>query len=149
MAQAQAEPEEKPEEEPQEKFEPKGAMVTSVTTNTSCSSSSNGGGSNNGVSFKFNAHAQEFVPRSHTQIPISGYYYPCFHYLGGAPAAGSSDWFLVGDQERAACLISNPNISIPHCSSKNVLTDDLRVKIIKQVPFLISLSYLLIHQVQE
>ncbi|KAH1072291.1 hypothetical protein J1N35_024619 [Gossypium stocksii] len=138
MAQAQAEAEEKPEE-PQEKFEAKGAMVTSVTTNTSCSSSSNGGGSNNGVSFKFNAHAQEFVPRSHTQIPISGYYYPCFHYLGGAAAAaGSSDWFLVGDQERAACLISNPNISIPHCSSKNVLTDDLRVKIIKQVEYQLS-----------
>jgi La-related protein 7 len=28
-------------------------------------------------SFKFNVQAPEFVPRSHSQIPISGYYYSC------------------------------------------------------------------------
>ncbi|XP_017632446.2 la-related protein 6C [Gossypium arboreum] len=98
---------------------------------TSCSS---GNGNGNGVTFKFNAHAPEFVPKSHTQMPISGYYYPCFHYLGGA-AAAASDWFFLGEQEPSAYLSSNPNLSIPNCSSKNVLTDDLRQKIIKQVEY--------------
>ena len=124
---AQAEHEEKPKEEPQEKFQMKD--VKAAKTTISCSSGSSSGSSNS-VTFKFNAHAQEFVPKSHTQTPISGYYYPCFHYPGGAPG---SDWFFVGDQEPAAYLISNPNLSIPNCSSKNVLTDDLRQKIIKQV----------------
>ncbi|XP_022726602.1 la-related protein 6C-like [Durio zibethinus] len=126
---AQAQPEEKPKEIPQEKFQMKNAMEAKVTTSCSSGSSS---GSSNSVTFKFNAHAPEFVPRSQTQMPISGYYYPCFHYIGGA---AGSDWFFVGDQEPAAYLISNPNLSIPNCSSKNVLTDDLRQKIIKQVEY--------------
>ncbi|XVF45191.1 hypothetical protein PTKIN_Ptkin02bG0185200 [Pterospermum kingtungense] len=135
---AQAQPVENPKEEeerqPQEKFQLKDAMAAAKTT-VSCSrsGSGSGGGSSNSVTFKFNAHAPEFVPRSHTQMPISGYYYPCFHYLGGA--ASGSDWFFVGDQEPAAYLISNPNLSIPNCSSKNVLTNDLRQKIIKQVEY--------------
>ncbi|XWS67989.1 hypothetical protein CRYUN_Cryun04dG0051700 [Craigia yunnanensis] len=127
---AQAEHEEKLKEEPQEKFQD----VEAAKTNTSCSSGSSSGSSNS-VTFKFNAHAPEFVPRSHTQMPISGYYYPCFHYLGGAPG---SDWFFVGDQEPDAYLISNPILSIPNCSSNNVLTDDLRQKIIKQVEYQLS-----------
>ncbi|XP_022762323.1 la-related protein 6C-like [Durio zibethinus] len=127
---AQTKPEEKPKEEPQENFQMKDAMAAAKTT-TNCSSGSSSG-SSNGVTFKFNAHAPEFVPRSHTQMPISGYYYPCFHYLGGA---AGSDWFFVGDQEPAAYLISNPNLSISNCSSKNLLTDDLRQKIIKQVEY--------------
>ncbi|XWS54841.1 hypothetical protein CRYUN_Cryun10bG0124100 [Craigia yunnanensis] len=105
--------------------------MAAAKTATSCISGSSSGNSN-GVTFKFNAHAQEFLPRSHTQTPISGYYYPCFHYLRGPPG---SDWLFVGDQEPAAYLISNPNLSIPNCSSKNVLTDDLRQKIIKQVEY--------------
>ena len=106
--------------------------MAAAKTATSCISGGSSSGNSNGVTFKFNAHAQEFVTKSHTQTPISGYYYPCFHYLGGAPG---SDWFIVGNQEPAAYLISNPNLSIPNCSSKNVLTDDLRQKIIKQVFF--------------
>lgn len=93
------------------------------------------------VSFKFNAQAPEFLPRSHTtatQMPISGYFYPYFDYLG-ATAAGGSDWFCVGNQDHAAYLISNnPNLAaMPNCSIKNsdVLTDDLRKKIIKQVEY--------------
>ncbi|KAG6777775.1 hypothetical protein POTOM_017606 [Populus tomentosa] len=98
------------------------------------------------VSFKFNAQAPEFVPRSHTntnQLPISGYFYPCFHYFGStAGAAGGSDWIFVGEQDHAvAYLISNnPNHAMSNCPSKNrgVLTDDLREKIIKQVEYQLS-----------
>uniref|UniRef100_A0A3N7FP65 HTH La-type RNA-binding domain-containing protein n=1 Tax=Populus trichocarpa TaxID=3694 RepID=A0A3N7FP65_POPTR len=93
------------------------------------------------VSFKFNAQAPEFLPRSHTaatQMPISGYFYPYFNYLG-ATAAGGSDWFFVGNQDHAAYLISNdPNLAaMPNGPTKNsdVLTDDLRKKIIKQVEY--------------
>ncbi|KAG4160090.1 hypothetical protein ERO13_D02G212100v2 [Gossypium hirsutum] len=143
---AQIQPEEKLKEEPQTITMISSTKPTSSCNNnaismaaakqgTSCSSGNgNGNGNGNGVTFKFNAHAPEFVPKSHTQMPISGYYYPCFHYLGGA-AAAASDWFFLGEQEPSAYLSSNPNISIPNCSSKNVLTDDLRQKIIKQVEY--------------
>ncbi|KAE8735946.1 La-related protein 6C [Hibiscus syriacus] len=155
MAQAQAE--EKPDEEPHDRFQMKDHQSISMAPakpTTSCSSpismaaakqtmgcgSGTTSGSNNngnGVAFKFNAHAPEFVPKSHTQIPISGYYYPCFHYLGGGggAAAAASDWFFLGDQEPSTYLNSNPSLSIPNCSSKTVLTDDLRQKIIKQVEY--------------
>ncbi|KAE8728971.1 Peroxidase superfamily protein [Hibiscus syriacus] len=128
---AQAQPEENPGKEAQENIETKDAMALTVKTNAICSSSST-----SGVSFKFIAYAPEFVPRSQTQVPIpASYYYPCFHYIGGSgadAAAGSSDWFFVDDQDRSTCSISNPN---PHCSSKNVPADDLRMKIVKQVEY--------------
>lgn len=151
MAQIQAE--EKLKEEPQTITIASSAKPTSSCNNnnaipmaaakqgTSCSSGGSGNGNGNGVTFKFNAHAPEFVPKSHTQMPISGYYYPCFHYLGGA-AAAASDWFFLGEQEPSAYLSSNPNLSIPNCSSKNVLTDDLRQKIIKQVYLLSAFVFL-------
>ncbi|RYR34531.1 hypothetical protein HN873_032478 [Arachis hypogaea] len=88
--------------------------------------------------FKFNAQAPEFVPRSHTQVPISGYFYPCFQILGGS---SDSDWFYVGEHDPAACLIPAAATSaiaaapIPNCSNKNVLTPDLQQKIIKQVEY--------------
>ncbi|KAK8475985.1 hypothetical protein V6N11_063423, partial [Hibiscus sabdariffa] len=47
------------------------------------------------------------------------------------------DWFFVGEQEPAAAaayFIPNPNFSIP----KNVLSHDLRLKIIKQVEYMFS-----------
>ncbi|KAK7400835.1 hypothetical protein VNO78_12142 [Psophocarpus tetragonolobus] len=81
-------------------------------------------------SFKFNAQAPEFVPRSHTQMPISGYFYPCFQILGGS---AESDWFFVGEQD-PSCLIPTANVAIPN-SSKNVLTPDLQQKIVKQVEY--------------
>lgn len=100
----------------------------------------------NGVSFKFNAQAPEFVPRSHTQLPVSGYFYPCFNFLGGTGTG--SDWLYVGDQE-TAYLISNPNVTSPD-RFRTILTDDLKEKIIKQVidsdnflPFLAVLYYFL------
>ncbi|KAD4179209.1 hypothetical protein E3N88_27800 [Mikania micrantha] len=55
----------------------------------------------NSNSFKFNAHAPEFVPSSHTQIPVSGYFYPCFNYVG-VGGNDVSDWVYVGggDQDQ-------------------------------------------------
>ncbi|XP_059647750.1 la-related protein 6C [Cornus florida] len=81
-------------------------------------------------SFKFNAQAPEFVPRSQAQAPVSGYFYPCFHFLGGS---GGSDWIYVGDQEPIQ-LISGASATSPEYS-KNVLTDDTQHKIIKQVEY--------------
>jgi len=96
-------------------------------------------------SFKFNAQAPEFVPRSQSQMPISGYFYPCFQILGGC---GDSDWFFVGDQD-PSCLIPTASVALPN-SSKNILTPDLQQKIVKQVPpsdqnpfFIQSLSWIL------
>ncbi|CAK8577548.1 unnamed protein product [Lathyrus sativus] len=81
-------------------------------------------------SFKFNVQAPEFVPRSQSQIPISGYYYPCFQIIGGS---GESDWFYVGDQD-PSCLIANSSVP-PPSSPKNVLNPDLQQKIVKQVEY--------------
>ncbi|KVH93263.1 la-related protein 6C [Cynara cardunculus var. scolymus] len=89
-------------------------------------------------SFKFNAQAPEFVPSSRTQSPVSGYFYPYFNYLGmgGNDGSGSGDWIYAGagDQDQQMHLFTNPNVLIPNYS-KNVLTDDLQQKIIKQVEY--------------
>lgn len=89
--------------------------------------------------FKFNAQAQEFVPTSQTQMPISGYFYPCFHLLGGS-AAAAPEWVYVGDHDPSSYFISNPTTAHPNCS-KNVLSDDLHNKIIKQVLFFLLLVF--------
>ncbi|XP_071729975.1 la-related protein 6C [Rutidosis leptorrhynchoides] len=100
----------------------------------------------NSNSFQFNAHAPEFVPSSHTQIPVSGYFYPCFNYvgLGMGPndSVGPVDWVYVagggvgvgGDQDHQVQFFSNPEVVTP-TYSRNVLTDDLQQKIIKQVEY--------------
>ncbi|KAD4179187.1 hypothetical protein E3N88_27778 [Mikania micrantha] len=89
----------------------------------------------NSNSFKFNAHAPEFVPSSHTQIPVSGYFYPCFNYVG-VDGNDVSDWVYVGggDQDQQVQFFSNPDVVIP-TYSKNVLTEDLQQKIVKQVEY--------------
>ncbi|KAB2636502.1 la-related protein 6C-like [Pyrus ussuriensis x Pyrus communis] len=75
-------------------------------------------------SFKFNAQAPEFVPRSHAPMPISGYFNPCFHFLRDT---ASPDWFYVEDQELHPYLISNnPNINPLSNRSKNTIPDDLQ-----------------------
>ncbi|KAK6946156.1 Ataxin-2, C-terminal [Dillenia turbinata] len=82
--------------------------------------------------FKLNAQAPEFVPRSQTQMPISSYFYPCFHFLSGNN--GGSEWIYLGGQDQFQ-LISDPSFSvIPDCS-KNFLTNDLRQKIIRQAEY--------------
>ncbi|KAG5526508.1 hypothetical protein RHGRI_032698 [Rhododendron griersonianum] len=110
---AQARREEKPQE-----------MHMKDTTFTTSSSGS----------FKFNAQAPEFVPQTHPQVPVSGYFYPYYHLLDGS--TGGPDWFYVGDQDPISFLSSST--ATPSYSSKNVLTDDLRRKIIKQVEYQLS-----------
>ena len=85
--------------------------------------------SNGDLSFKFNAQAPEFFPRSQTQMPVTGYFHPYFHFLGGAPA--TSDWFFIGDQE-PTYLIPNPTIPLPNFS-KSPRSDDIHQKLVKQV----------------
>ncbi|KAK7252058.1 hypothetical protein RIF29_35763 [Crotalaria pallida] len=88
----------------------------------------------NSNSFKFNAQAPEFVPRSHTQMPVTGYFYPCFQILGGN--AADSDWFYVGDTDPTTCLIPAHNLPLPNSSKNaNSLTHDLQQKIVKQVEY--------------
>ncbi|XP_010507427.1 PREDICTED: la-related protein 6C [Camelina sativa] len=145
--------------------------VASVAKETTEKKLLDGGGGSSGAqatSFKFNAQAPEFVPRSHTTAPapqvspISGYFYPCFHYNGGCiggcgggggtgVGAQSSDWIYVGGGDptaqhqhvhdpAAAFYIPNPAVQFPvnqnsSSSSKNLLSDDLRLKIVKQVEY--------------
>ncbi|KAF5787029.1 putative lupus La protein [Helianthus annuus] len=90
-------------------------------------------------SFKFNAQAPEFVPSSRTpQSPVSGYFYPCFGYMGmgGNDGSGSGDWIYAaaGDQDQQMHVFASPNVMLTNCS-KNVLTQDLQQKIIKQVEY--------------
>ncbi|CAN8258815.1 unnamed protein product [Cochlearia groenlandica] len=136
-----------------------------------------GGGSSGGQvssSFKFNAQAPEFVPRSHTTAPttpqvspISGYFYPCFNYNGGCSSDGftgvdsqssSSDWIFVGGGggdlaqnhqhihdpavTAAAFYIPTPTVqfsanqnSSSSSPSRDLISDDLRLKIVKQVEY--------------
>ncbi|KAK9074027.1 hypothetical protein SSX86_006622 [Deinandra increscens subsp. villosa] len=95
----------------------------------------------NSSSFKFNARAPEFVPSSHTQIPISGYFYPCYNYMvvGGNDGSVSPDWVYVGgggggEQDQQEAFFSSLDVVHPNCS-KNVLTEDLQQKIVKQVEY--------------
>ncbi|KAL5984925.1 hypothetical protein ACLOJK_038761 [Asimina triloba] len=81
------------------------------------------------ASFKFNAQAPEFVPRAQAQMPVPGYLYPCFHFIGSS----GSDWFYVGGQEPIQ-LFANSNVA-GHDSSKNILSNDLKQKIIKQAEY--------------
>lgn len=96
-------------------------------------------GSTTSGTFKFNAAAPEFVPRSHapTEVPITGYFYPSIQYTDGS----GGNWIYVPDQETIPHLVApNPNVkghsgqSYRH--SKDVLSDELRRKIIKQVFFM-------------
>lgn len=117
-----------------------------------------GGGGSSGAqaasSFKFNAEAPEFVPQSRAAVPapqvspISGYFYPCFHYSdgGGTGVVGSqaSDWFFVDPAQHqhvhdpaAAYYVPSPAVQFPvnQNSSSSLLSDDLRLKIVKQVSY--------------
>ncbi|KAM7482532.1 hypothetical protein LguiB_007115 [Lonicera macranthoides] len=90
------------------------------------------------VPFKFNAQAPEFVPRSHTttthqQMPISGYFYPYFHYFAGS--TGGSDWIYVGGGDQDSMVSSTSTVIIPNYGSKDVLSQDLQDKIVRQVEY--------------
>ncbi|KAK4340252.1 hypothetical protein RND71_041714 [Anisodus tanguticus] len=99
------------------------------------SSNSNSNKEDN-ASFKFNVQAPEFVPRSHTSTtttPISSYFYPYFQYLSGGNA--TSDWLYVGDQDTLAYV---PNQNFSAMLQKDVLPEDVKNKIIKQVEYQLS-----------
>lgn len=123
---AQAYPTEKIKENPDQIENNNGKMKEII-----CSSSSS---SNTSVPFKFNVQAPEFVPSSYNnttaaQMPVSGYFYPCFHYIAGNDAG--ADWLYVGNQDSLQ-LVSSPSSVITNYS-KDVLTPELKQKIIKQV----------------
>jgi len=88
--------------------------------------------------FKFNAAAPEFMPKSQasTQVPISGYIYPLIEYIDGS----GGKWIYVSDQGTIPHLVT-PNANVKghsgqsHHHSKDVLSDELRQKIIKQVEY--------------
>ncbi|XP_013584645.1 PREDICTED: la-related protein 6C [Brassica oleracea var. oleracea] len=137
--------------------------VESVTADKKVSDGGGGGGGGGSSgtqasSFKFNAEAPEFVPQSRAAVPtpqvspISGYFYPCFHYSdGGGTAVGSqaSDWFFVGGGDpaqhphvhdpAAAFYVPSPAVQFPvnqnSSPSSSLLSDDLRLKIVKQVEY--------------
>ncbi|KAK8568145.1 hypothetical protein V6N12_006706 [Hibiscus sabdariffa] len=115
--------------QPEENYRNEANMKDAMAAAAAPPSAKTSAGSH-GVTFRFNAHAPEFVPRLQNQMPISGYYYPWFHYHCGDAAA--SDWF--GDQEPVTYMVPNANLSIPTFPS-NVLNNDLRQKIIKQVEY--------------
>jgi len=110
---AQANPEGKPQENPEKEIRSAG---------------------NNNNNFKFNAHAPEFVPRSHsTQMPISGYFYPCVQFIDGSTTVVGTDWFYLNSNDRDPFNIFPNSLTSLANSSRNVLTDDLQEKIVKQV----------------
>lgn len=83
---------------------------------------------NDGMSYKFNARAREFVPRTYNQMPVSGHFYPGFNLLGRS-SGGGSDCLFVGCQEPPApYLISNPAVVAPPHRTKTILTDELKAK---------------------
>ncbi|KAF6143511.1 hypothetical protein GIB67_029680 [Kingdonia uniflora] len=88
-------------------------------------------GKNTNLSFKFNAQAPAFVPRTQPQVPISGYIYPYIHYLGCGNVG--SNWYYVSEQEPVH-FVPNTNVSAPS-SPKHCLSDDMTDKIVKQVEY--------------
>lgn len=125
---AQAYPTEKMKENP-DQVENNHGKMKEITCSYSSSSS------NTNAPFKFNVQAPEFVPSSYNnatttaQMPVSGYFYPCFHYIAGNDAG--ADWLYVGNQDSLQ-LVSSPSSVITNYS-KDVLTAELKQKIIKQV----------------
>ncbi|KAL0412529.1 UNVERIFIED_CONTAM: La-related protein 6C [Sesamum radiatum] len=100
---------------------------------------------NNNRSFKFNVAAPEFVPTlAHTtasQVPITGYFYPCFQYIDGT----SGNWIYVAEQDITLPLVhSKPNgkagtDQTNHTQTKEIaLSDELKQKIIKQAEYMFS-----------
>ncbi|XP_055808766.1 la-related protein 6C-like [Solanum dulcamara] len=90
----------------------------------------------NGVgSFKFNVQAPAFVPRkSHaTKIPISGrYLYPC-NFQNVNTGAPNNNKIYGGDQDTTSFLQEPTFVS--SLSQKDILPEDLRLKVIKQVEY--------------
>ncbi|KAL6584733.1 hypothetical protein OROMI_004027 [Orobanche minor] len=73
---------------------------------------------------------------------ISGYFYPCFHYI--ARNDGGADWLYVGNQDSLQ-LVSSPSSAITNYP-KDVLTAELKQKIIKQAEYQFSAMSLLANE---
>ncbi|CAN4110183.1 unnamed protein product [Withania somnifera] len=88
-------------------------------------------------SFRFNVQAPAFVPRrSHaTAIPISGGYFNpcCFQYVN---TGASSNTIYGGDQDPTS-FIQEPAF-VSSVSQKDILPEDLRLKVFKQVEYQLS-----------
>ncbi|KAL1826224.1 hypothetical protein DCAR_0205379 [Daucus carota subsp. sativus] len=142
---AQAHPPEKIKENP-DQLEINSGKMKEITCSTSGGSSSS---NNTSVPFKFNVQAPEFVPSAYnnnsnspTHMPVSGYFYPCFHYISGND--GAADWVYVGDQDSLQ-LVSSPPPEITNYA-KDVLTAELKQKIIKQAEYQFSAMSLLANE---
>ncbi|KAD6454215.1 hypothetical protein E3N88_08921 [Mikania micrantha] len=63
--------------------------------------------------------------------------HPCFNYMVVGGNDGSPDWVYAGgdEQDHQELFLSNRDVVLPNCS-KNVITEDIQQKIIKQVIFL-------------
>ncbi|CAI9104381.1 OLC1v1003039C1 [Oldenlandia corymbosa var. corymbosa] len=87
------------------------------------------------ASFRFNVDAPEFVPRPPAPVPISGYFVPCFPFMGTGGNGG--DWIFLGEQD-ALSLVSNSksNSAVHNQQPKTaVLTEELQRKILKQMEY--------------
>lgn len=104
-------------------------------------------------SFKFNVAAPEFVPTlaaqtlapATAQVPITGYFYPCFQSIDGT----TGSWIYISDQEITIPLVQtkpNGKVGSAHIpqhqpqAKEIALSDELKQKIIKQVLFFFLLS---------
>ncbi|MCD7448032.1 hypothetical protein HAX54_037345 [Datura stramonium] len=92
-------------------------------------------------SFKFNVQAPAFVPRrSHAATtPISGgFFYPCsFRYVNtGAPNNNNNTKIYVGDQDTTS-ILQEPSF-VSSLSRKDILPEELRLKVVKQVEYQLS-----------
>lgn len=78
-------------------------------------------------SFKFNAYAPEFVPRSLPQMPVSGYFYPYLQFLGN----GVGDWIYFAEQDPSSFVAGSHARTAVSTKSNN----DVVQKIVKQVEY--------------
>ncbi|XP_073042479.1 la-related protein 6C-like [Primulina eburnea] len=105
-----------------------------------------GDGMIGGGTFKFNAAAPEFVPKSQAaEVSTMGYFFPCLPYIDGN--SGGSWIYVAAGQE--ACNIPMVSDQKPknkaaaasggalpqHREKGNAISDELKQKIIKQVEY--------------
>ncbi|CAN6460076.1 unnamed protein product [Victoria cruziana] len=88
---------------------------------------------------KLNAQAPEFVPRSQSQTTVPGFVYPCFHVVGGD---GSQICYFPEHDLLSAQGLCSGLAFVPSSGSRDVLTEDLRQKIVKQVEYQFSTANL-------
>ncbi|KAL1544272.1 la-related protein 6C-like [Salvia divinorum] len=103
--------------------------------------SQSGGGDG---SFKFNVAAPEFVPTmAAAQVPVSGYFYPCFQSMDGT----TGSWIYVSDQEislpslvqpKPNGKVASPHNAQHHQPKDSAVSEDLKQKIIKQAEYMFS-----------